>query len=398
MSRSFFIATLMGASLAVAPYLALADGEGESAEMVAPVSEVGYVTAAKSDFPVISQLSGRITPTRIAEVRPRVGGIVLERVFEQGSLVEAGDVLFRIDPSTYQIAVEAELAGVARAEAALVQAGHTFDRLTALSERNISSQAKLDEAVAAKLRAEADLAAAKAALHRAEQELSFTEVRAPISGRIGRAMITEGALVLAGGAEILTTIHQTDPVYADIVQPVSELLRMRQALKSGAMTEVEPGAAHALLMLDDGSLYPLSGKLLFSEASVDPASGQVTIRAEFPNPEDILLTGMFVRVALAQAVQEGVITAPIQAILRDPSGQAMIYVVDDTDTAQMVPVTLGRAIDNIIVIEAGIEPGTRILVDGLQKIGPGMPVAPVEWVDPTADVFQPPATSAAAQE
>lgn len=386
MSRNFLLASLLGASVGLIAPMAGAEGDtGGGEEAYFGPAEVGIFTVSAGDFPVSSDLPGRITPTRIAEVRPRVGGIIVERVFEQGSLVAAGDVLFRIDPSTYLIAVEASKAGVARAEAALAEARQTETRLTALNERAISSQANLDEAVAARLRAEADLAAAKAELLRTEQELSFTEVRAPISGRIGRAMITEGALVLAGGAEVLTTIQQTDPVYADVVQPVSELLRMRQALREGKMTEIEPGVAQAVLLLDDGSLYPVSGRLLFSEASVDRASGQVTMRAEFANPDDLLLTGMFVRVAIEQAIQEGVITVPIQAVQRDPSGQAMLYVVSNENVAKLVPVELGRAIGSIVVVEGGIDIGARVIVDGLQKIGPEMPVIPVEWVDPNPE-------------
>lgn len=393
MSRTFLLASILGASLALTAHAVNAEGGSDEAEMTYPASEVGVFAVSRGNFPVSADLPGRITPTRFAEVRPRVGGIILERVFEQGSLVKAGDILFRIDPSTYQIAVEASQAGVARAEAALIEAKQTELRLTTLNERNISSQANLDEAIAARLRAEADLAAARADLHSAEQELSFTEVRAPISGRIGRAMITEGALVLAGGTEVLTTIQQIDPVYADVVQPVSELLKMRQALRDGTMKEIEPGVAQAVLILDDGSLYPISGKLLFSEASVDRASGQVTMRAEFANPEDMLLTGMFVRVAIEQAIQEGVITVPVQAIQRDPSGQAMVYVVAEGDIAQLLPVTLGRTIGNLVVIEEGLEAGARVIVDGLQKIGPDMPVAPVDWVDPNPET-----SSASAQE
>lgn len=432
------------------------EGGGESASAGGggrPPAAVGVVEVVPKDLKIVAELPGRINPTRIAEVRPRVGGIIEERVFEQGTSVEAGDVLFRIDPATYEVAVEAAKAGVARAEATLLDAQQNERRTETLQGRNVVSSAELDRSIAARKQAEAELAAAKAELRSAEISLGYTNVTAPIAGRVGRAETTEGALVSAGGAEVLTTIQALDPVYADIQQPVSELLRMRSALQRGELVELEPGVAEVLLYLDDGSLYPEKGRLLFSEVTVERTSGQVTLRAEFANPTNILLPGMYVRVAVEQATQRNALTVPAQAIQRDATGAAKVYVVEarepapapaepaadepsakPTETAaaddekadgswrsggrgrgssgsdedeaaapapapeptpapqpkgpQMVavlkPVTLGRKVGNQIVVMEGIQPGDRVIADGLQKIGPGAPVNPVPWTDPSA--------------
>lgn len=437
------------------------DGEGESAAAGGggrPPASVGVVDVTPRDLRIVSELPGRINPTRIAEVRPRVGGIIEERVFEQGTSVEAGDVLFRIDPATYEVAVEAARAGVARAEATLLDAQQSERRTETLQGRNVVSSAELDRAIAARKQAEAELAAAKAELRSAEINLGYTNVTAPIGGRVGRAETTEGALVSAGGAEVLTTIQALDPVYADIQQPVSELLRMRGALERGELVELEPGVAEVLLYLDDGSRYPEKGRLLFSEVTVERTSGQVTLRAEFANPKNILLPGMYVRVAVEQATQRDALTVPSQAIQRDATGAAKVYVVEtrepapapsaaaepaaepaageaaaaETETAAaeesdgswrsggrgnrssdappeeaaepapepqpaaapapqgpqtvavLKPVTLGRRVGNQIVVMDGLKAGDRVIADGVQKIGPGAPVSPVPWTDPSA--------------
>lgn len=365
---------------------AIASGqEGQAA----PPSAVGVVVIAPESLAITSELPGRISATQIADVRPRVGGIIETREFEQGSLVQQGDVLFRLDRVTYEIAVEAARATVSRAEAGRVEAQATERRYASLKERNITSQADYETAVAARLQAEAALAEARAQLRAAEINLGFTEVKAPITGRIGRAQVTEGALVSAHG-EVLATIQQLDPVYADMQQPVSELLRLRRALASGALTEVEPGAARVVLYLDDGSQYAYPGKLLFAEASVDRASGQVTLRAEFPNPDDTLLPGMYVRVSVEQATQAEAIAIPSQAVQRNASGAAMVYVVNAEGAADLRPVGLGRSVGNRVTAQEGLAAGDLLIVDGFQKIGPGAPVAPTCWVDPSSDAQTPP--------
>ena len=346
-----------------------------------PPSGVGVIVIQPENLAVTSELPGRISATQVADVRPRVNGIIESRDFEQGSVVAEGDVLFRLDRATYEIAVEAAKATVARAEAVLVDARATERRYASLNERNITSQAEYETAMAARLQAEAALAEANAQLRAAEVNLGFTEIRAPISGRIGRAQVTEGALVSAQG-EVLTTIQQLDPVYADMQQPVSELLRLRAELASGRLTEVEPGAARVVLLLDDGSQYEHAGKLLFAEAAVERSSGQVTLRAEFPNPDGVLLPGMYVRVSVEQATSAAAIAIPSQAVQRSASGAAQVYVVTAEGTAALKPVVLGRATGNRVIVEEGLSEGETLIVDGFQKMGPGAPVGPVCWDDP----------------
>lgn len=348
-----------------------------------PPSPVGVLVVAPADVPVLSELPGRVSATRIAEVRPRVGGIVVERSYEQGSMVAAGDVLFRLDDATYRIAVEAARAAVAGAEASLAEARQNERRLAELNARNISSRADLDTAVTQRLRAEATLAEAKSQLQAAEINLDYSAVKAPIAGRIGRAQITEGALVTAQG-EVLTTIQQLDPVYADMQQPVSELLALRAALAAGALEVVDDQAARVTLQLDNGVDYPLPGKLLFAEATVERASGQVMLRAEFPNPDGTLLPGMYIRVLVEQATIRDAVTIPSQAVQRDASGAALVYIVAPDKTVSLKPLKLGRTLGTKVLVESGLTAGDLVVIDGFQKIGPGAPVAPVCWQDVVA--------------
>lgn len=354
-----------------------------------PPAGVGVIILQAQTVPVISELPGRVSATRIAEVRPRVGGIIERREFEQGSLVKEGDVLFRLDQASYAIQVEAARATVARTEAVLLEAQQSERRFASLNERNITSKSDYETATAAKLQAEAGVAEARAQLRAAEINLGYTEIKAPISGRIGRAQITEGALVGAQG-EVLTTIQQLDTVYVDMQQPVSELLRLRAALAKGELVMVAPNVAKVVLHLDDGSEYQHAGKLLFAEASVERSSGQVTLRAEFPNLEGVLLPGMYVRVMVEQATEANALAIPSQAVQRDASGAALAYVVSDKGTADLRPVVLGRSVGNRMIVQSGLAEGDMVIVDGFQKMGPGAPVAPVCWSDPSLAQAAPP--------
>lgn len=382
MSRSFRRAAFIGVTaLLCALSLQNSKALAQSGQEMPP-SDVGVVIVQPKDIAVTSELPGRVSATRIAEVRPRVGGIIEKRVFRQGSIVEEGDVLFQLDRATYEIAVEAARATVARAEAALVEAQQTERRFESLSERNITSQAQYETALATRLQAQAALSEARAQLRAAEVNLGYAEVKAPISGRIGRAQVTEGALVSAQG-EVLTTIQQLDPVYADMQQPVSELLQLRAALAAGRLNQLEPDVAGVTLYLDDGSRYPYPGRLLFAEATVERSSGQVTLRAEIPNPDGTLLPGMYVRVGVEQATETDAISIPSQAIQRDASGAAMVYVVNGDGVAEARPVVPDRSLGNQVVIGQGLAAGDVVIVDGFQKIGPGSPVSPVCWRDPS---------------
>ncbi|KAA0968231.1 efflux RND transporter periplasmic adaptor subunit [Aureimonas fodinaquatilis] len=382
--RSLKIAAT-GPLLASILLLAACQGEDKSAAEAPqmPPSQVGIITAKQEPLPVISDLPGRVSPTRIAEVRPRVGGIILRRVFEQGSDVEEGQPMFEIDRATYEVQVDAAKAAVMKAEAVLLQATQDADRSRQLVASRTTSQATLDTSIANQKQAEADLASARASQRAAEIDLEYTIVRAPIAGRTGRALVTEGALVSQNNAEALATIQQLDPVYADVQQPVGELIRLRQALKDGALEQIAPDVARAKLLLDDGSTYPHPGRLLFSEATVDPSSGQVTLRAEFPNPDNDLLPGMYVRVALEQGIDQSSIAVPDQSIQRDTAGRSLIYVLDDQNTVESRVVTINRNLGNLAIISTGLKPGERVVVDGFQKTGPGATVEPVEWTDPT---------------
>jgi len=356
-------------------------GGGGAPQM--PPSQVGIVTTQREALPVVSDLPGRIAPTRIAEVRPRVGGIIVRRVFEQGSDVEEGQPLFEIDRATYEVEVEAARAAVMRAEAVLLQANQDAERARQLVSTRTTSQSSLDTAIATQKQAEADLASARASLRGAEINLDYTTVRAPIAGRIGRALVTEGALVSQNNTEALATIQQLDPVYADVQQPVTELIRLRNALARGELEQIEPDVAKVSLMLDDGSSYGEPGRLLFSEATVDPASGQVTLRSEFPNSDGNLLPGMYVRVAVEQGIDQAAIAVPSQAVQRDTAGRAQLFVLDPDNKVMLRNVVIGRAIGNRAVVSQGLDAGERVVVDGFQKTGPGATVEPVEWTDPS---------------
>ncbi|WP_454852997.1 efflux RND transporter periplasmic adaptor subunit [Rhizobium binxianense] len=346
-----------------------------------PPTQVSVVTTKAEDLPITNELPGRIAPTRLAEVRPRVSGIVIQRVFEQGSLVKQGDVLYRIDPAPFQVQVDSAEATLRRAQAAQLQARQTADRQEQLRKSNVSTAQQYDEAIAALAQADADVAAAQAGLASARLNLQYSSVTAPITGRIGRALITEGALVSANGSENLATIQQLDPVYADFTQSANELLNLKRTfgtLGDGAGEKEVP----VKLLLDDGSLYPHPGRLLFSEAAVDETTGQITLRGEFPNPDNDLLPGMYVRVVIQQGVAKDVIAIPEQAIQRDTAGNAQVYVVREDKTAEIRRVATARTYGPRIMVSQGLKAGEQVVVEGFQKLRPGAPVAATAWQAP----------------
>jgi membrane fusion protein, multidrug efflux system len=344
-----------------------------------PPPEVSVVTVYAESIPVTSELPGRIAPTRIAEVRPRASGIVVEQVFQQGSDVKAGDVLYRIDPEPFKLRVESARASVQRAEATRLQAQQQAARTRELREKAVSSAQALETSEATLAQAQADLASANAELSTAMLDLEYSEVKAPISGRIGRALITEGALVSANGTESLATIQQLDPVYADFTQSANDLMALRRALQKGTVGDADSDEANARLVFDDGSIYAHPGRLLFSESAVDATTGQVTLRAEFPNGEGDLLPGMYVRVQIEQGIQKDAIAIPQQAIQRDTAGKGRVYIVDAESTVSLRSVTPGRIVGGRWVIQDGLNPGDRVLVEGFQKVSPGAKVQAKEW-------------------
>jgi len=389
---------LIGLVLAAVVSVAVAacnEGQTQS-EAAFPPSAVAVVTAKSEALPITNELPGRIAPTRIAEVLPRVSGILVERVFVQGSFVREGDVLYKIDPAPFQVQVESAAATLQRAKATQLQARQQFERFNELRERNVASAAQKDNAVAALAQADADVAAAEAGLRAAELNLQYASVTAPISGRIGRALITEGALVGQTSGS-LATIQQLDPVYADFTQSASDLIKLQRATRQDGEAGSER-EARVNLILDDGTRYPLPGRLLFSEATVDATTGQVTLRGEFPNPEGLLLPGLYVRVEIEQGVEKDAIAVPQQAVQRDTAGHAQLYIVKPDDTLELRNVVASRVVGNRWVISSGLEPGERVVVDGFQKIGPGAKVVAQEWVPPAGEASLSPPVSASGSE
>ena len=365
--------------------LILAGCQEEQAPQAAaafPPPQVSVLTVKAEDVPITNDLPGRIAATRTAEVRPRASGIVVARVFEQGSQVKEGDVLYRIDPAPFQVQVDSAEATLRRARAVQAQAKNDTARQEQLRKSNVASAQAYDDAIAKLAQADADVAIAEAGLATARLNLEYTEVKAPISGRIGRALITEGALVSSNGTENLATIQQLDPVYADFTQSATDLIRLRKALEDGDLM-ADNNSADVKLVLDDGSAYPHPGKLLFSEAAVDTSTGQVTLRGEFPNPDNDLLPGMYVRVQIEQGVEKGAVRVPQQAVQRDSTGSALVYVVSADNKAGARPVRVGRADGTHFVITDGLKDGEKIIVEGFQKVQPGGEVVPSEW-DPNA--------------
>ncbi|NTZ89310.1 efflux RND transporter periplasmic adaptor subunit [Agrobacterium tumefaciens] len=355
----------------------------EGGEM--PPAAVGVIDLKTHPIPVISELPGRVAATRTSEVRARVSGILQERVFEQGALVKEGDVLYRIDPRLFKVRVASAQATLRRAEATRDNARVQLERQRTLRERNVASGIDYDTAAVNLAQAEADVALQQAAIEEAKINLEYTEVRAPITGIIGGALVTEGALVTADGTSNLALIQQINPVYADFTQSAQDLLALRRAVTDGKLVSPAPGQASVELIFDGGDVYGGKGKLLFSSANVDSTTGQVTLRAEFPNPNGDLLPGMYVRVRIEQAVRQGAITIPQRSVLRTQDGKAQVYVVEADDTAKLRDVQLGQALGQEWVVENGLKEGEKVVVDGVQKVQPDTTVAPEVW---SADVHK----------
>ncbi|MET0962275.1 MAG: efflux RND transporter periplasmic adaptor subunit [Noviherbaspirillum sp.] len=357
----------------------------------APPPEVSVITIATERIAITNELPGRLEATRSAQVRARVPGIVQKRLFTEGSDVKAGAVLFRIDPASLQAALANVQAARSRAEANLAQASLKVKRYAPLVQTNAISRQEYDDALAAQKQAQADLEAARANQQTASLNLGYATVTAPISGRIGRAQVTEGALVGQGEATPLATIQQLDPIYVNLTQSSSELLKLRQALAAGKLKTVGRDQASVSLVTEDGTPYPHTGKLLFSDFAVDQSSGAITLRAEFPNPDRFLLPGMYVRARLEQAVNEAAITVPQQAVQRNNDGSSVMVIGADGKVAARPIKTSSVQGDKWIVTE-GLKEGDVVIVEGLQKVQPGAAAKPVPWKPAGAPV----ATAAAA--
>jgi membrane fusion protein (multidrug efflux system) len=342
-----------------------------------PPPEVSVVTLKPRAVEITDQLPGRTTAFKVAEVRPQVTGIVQKRLFAEGTEVKAGEQLFQIDSGSYRAALSSAQAALARAEAQAVTSKLLAERYEPLIAANAVSKQENDEAIAARARADADVASARAAVDAARINVVYTQVLSPINGRIGRTLVTEGALVTSGQEAPLATIQQLDPIYVDIAQSSTEMLRLQRQLANGELVKDANNQAEVSLTLEDGSVYPERGRLKVSEASVDPSTGSVVLRAVFPNPRRELLPGMFVRAQLAQGTRSAALMVPQRGVSHNPRGEATVLIVDHEDKVAERVVTADRAINGEWLITAGLAAGDRVIVDGLQKAKPGSPVKAV---------------------
>lgn len=341
--------------------------------------EVGVITIRTQRVSLTTELPGRTSAHLIAEVRPQVSGIIQKRLFSEGADVKAGEVLYQIDPASYQATYNSARAAVARAEANLVPARLKAERYSDLVKINAVSKQDYDDVSAAVKQVEADVEAAKAALETARINLAYTKVTAPISGRIGRSSVTDGALVTASQQAPLATIQQLSPIYVDVAQSSAELLRLKQGFASGLLKSNGAAQARVRLLLEDGSMYPLEGILKFSEVTVDQSTGSITLRAVFPNPKQTLLPGMFVRAIVEEGINEHSILVPQRGVTRNPAGDAMVMIVGSEEKVEPRVIKVARTIGDNWLVSEGLKPGDRVILEGLQKARPGTPVRAVAF-------------------
>lgn len=341
-------------------------------------AQVGFITVKPEPYTVVNELPGRTSPYEVAEIRPQVSGIIKERLFDEGAEVEAGQVLYRIDDRQFKAALASAQADLASARSTLESNQLLADRYKTLVEANAVSRQEYDNARASLGTNKAQIAAAQAAVDTARLNLDYASVKAPISGRIGRSSVTAGALVTANQSEALATIRQLDPIYVDLTQSARELRQLRVAMESGQLEQVGEDKARVTLVLEDGTEYGESGTLQFSEYAVDESTGSITLRALFPNPDGDLLPGLFVRAKLPQGQRDNAILVPQKAVTRDPQGTASAMVIGDNNTVEKRQVETVRTVGNRWLIGDGLAAGDKLIVDGLQKIGPGMPVEGVD--------------------
>jgi membrane fusion protein (multidrug efflux system) len=365
---------LLGAAAAVAAMLAGCGakqaGPAQGGAQQAP--EVAVFTVTQQALAMSTELPGRTAAYQVAEVRPQVGGLIQKRLFTEGADVKAGVQLYQIDAATYQAAYNSAKANLAKAKANLAAAAPKVARYKELVAIEGVSRQDYDDAVAAHEQAKAEVEAAQAAVDSARINVDYTKVASPISGRISRSNVTPGALVTAGQATALTTVQQLDPIYVDVTQSSEELLRLKREMESGSLKKAN-GQAAVTLLLADGSKYALPGKLQFSDVSVDPGTGNVTLRALFPNPKHDLLPGMFVRAVLETGVSEQAIAVPQMGVTRNPKGEATALVLNKEGKVEQRVLQTGGTIGDKWLVKSGLVAGDRVIVEGLQKVKPGAP-------------------------
>jgi membrane fusion protein (multidrug efflux system) len=337
------------------------------------VPTVGYVVLKTQDVPLEVVLGGRTSAFEVSDVRPQVNGIIKSRRFVEGSVVQQGQTLYEIDPSLYQAAVAQASANLQNAEAMREAALAKAARYKPLAEMEAVAKQDYTDAEAAAKQSVAQVAQNKAALDTAKINLKYTTVPAPITGRIGRSLVTTGALVTSGQTTPLANIQRLDPIYVDITQSSADMVALRRSVSNGGVT---PSEATVQLTLEDGSLYPMPGRIEFSETIVDQATGSVTIRARFPNPQGLLLPGMFVRAKLSQATARNAILVPQQGVSRDPRGFATVYVVGPGDKAVQKTVTGDRTVGSNWLVASGLTAGDKVIIEGLDRVKPNQPIHP----------------------
>lgn len=351
----------------------LLGGCGEQTPPAPPPPAVGIVTLRSESVTLTSELPGRIAAVETSEVRPQIGGIIRRRLFTEGALVRAGQLLYEIEDAPYRAALGTAQGNLARARAAINATRLQAERYRGLVGINAVSRQEADNADASAQQAVADVAAQRASVQAAQVNLGFTRISAPISGRIGRSLFTPGALVQIGQADPLATIQRTDQVYVDVTQSAAQILDLKEALRSGGLSD---GGARVQLLLPNGKTYPIEGRLQFSEVTVDPATGSVTLRATFANPDGLLLPGMYVRARLIEGIRAQAILAPQPGITRDPRGRATALVVNARNKVEQRNVTVDRVVGDKWVVTEGLRAGERLIVEGTMNLRPGTVVRP----------------------
>jgi len=367
------LALALAAALLVAGLGGCAKHSGQGGNQDQGAPEVGVVTLAAAPVTLSTELSGRATPYESSDVRPQVGGIIVARPFVEGANVRAGQVLYRLDPAPYRAAYDQARAQVASAQANLITTQLKAQRYGDLVKINGVAKQDYDDAEAAYKQAVAQVAQLRAAADAARINLAYATITAPISGRVGPSTVTKGALVTTGQAAALTTIQRLDPIYVDVTQSATDLLRLRRALAAGQLTG-GPTSVPVSLKLDDGSDYPQTGRLQFADVTVDQTTGAVTLRAIFPNPAGVLLPGMFVRAEVAEGVVPSGLLAPQQGVSRDERGRPTALVVGHDGKAQLRNLELGQAVGGRWLVTSGLKSGDRLIVEGLQRVKPGQAV------------------------
>jgi membrane fusion protein, multidrug efflux system len=360
------------------------NGNAQQQQAPPPTPEVATVTIQPQRVELTTELPGRTSPYLVSEIRPQVNGIIQKRLFREGSDVKAGQLLYQIDPAPFQVALDSAKASLGKAQANLPSIRSRAERYRELLVDKAVSRQDYDDAAAAVQQAQAEIEYWKTQVEAARINLGYTQVNAPISGRIGKSSVTDGALVTAYQPAALSTIQQLDPIYVDVAQSSTELLRLKRNLETGQLSTDEKNGRAVRILLEDGTPYPREGKLQFRDVTVDPATGSFTLRIVVPNPEHLLLPGMFVRAIVQEGTAEQAILVPQQGVSRNTKGEAVALVVDEGETVRQRILTLNRAIGDQWLIASGLSAGDRLVVEGVQKIRPNMAVKVVPLDSPQA--------------